>query len=175
MKLLFTLTIVVFSYCVDGQNIKLKPVSVWQPVYFLDSVRVDIQQLHFDPEKIANINVISNYYDSTEHVHGEIFMTSKDKNAYNFLTIPDIARISNNNSKGPTLYMLDNEFLKDISSFKIDSSYILTIQITKGSEIEYLKNTFPDLTVFKILTRTKENLKNENKIIIRGTEQTTER
>mgnify|MGYP001557706558 FL=1 len=66
--------------------------------------------------------------------------------------------------------MIDNEFLKDdISTYKIDSAYILNVEVLKSTEIEYLKNSLPALTILKIELKTKENIAKANEIHIRGT------
>ena len=88
------------------------------------------------------------------------------------MSITDILNKYQQGLQKPTIFMLDNEFLKDTASFKIDSSYVLKVEITTASEINYLKNTVPDLTILKIITRTKENLNKYDRIRIRGTEST---
>jgi hypothetical protein len=78
----------------------------------------------------------------------------------------------NKSAKSPMLFMLDDEFLKDIDNIKIDSSYILKVEMTKTADIDYLKKAVPGLTIFKIVTKTKENLDKQNRIMIRGSEAT---
>ena len=62
-----------------------------------------------------------------------------------------------------SLFILDNEIIKDTANFKIDSSYIANIEIIKASEIEYLPYNLPSLSILKILSG-----KNENIIRIKG-------
>jgi hypothetical protein len=172
MKIFIILISICFSIVGYGQQQKTKPISQWQPIYFIDSVKIDLPQLFFDPNKIADINVVSNYYDSAKQIHGKMFITSKDPKDFNFLSVADITNAYKKGTKTPTIFMLDNEFLKDIAAFKIDSSYILKVEVLRASEIEYLKNTLPNLTIVKIITRTKENLDRQNQIRIQGTETT---
>jgi len=168
MKPLILLSILLSSLLGYGQ--KNTYIKEWQPIFFLDSKKIQFDQVHFDPNKIASMNVESNYIDSTNKVHGKVSITSKDPNNFNFLTISDITKIYKKNDKTPTIFMLDDQFLKDLTSFKIDSSYILKVEITKAADIDYLKNTFPDFSILNIITRTKGNLENLNKIKIQGTE-----
>jgi hypothetical protein len=149
------------------QNSNPKPFKEWQPLYYLDSVNVEFSELHFDPEKIESMNVVKSYIDSIGQNHGKIFITSKDPKDYNFLTISDITKTYKKDTLSPTVFMLDNEFLKDITKFKIDSNYILNVELLRGSEFDYLKKIIPNLTILKIITRTKENLANQNHIYIR--------
>ncbi len=149
------------------QNSNPKPFKEWQPLYYLDSVNVEFSELHFDPGKIESMNVVKSYMDSTGQNYGKIFITSKNPKDYNFLTISDIKTTYKEDSLSPTIFMLDNEFLKDITKFKIDSNYILKIELLRGSEFDYLKKNIPNLTILKIITRTKENLAKQNQIYIR--------
>jgi len=161
--ILFWLSVSLVTY---GQQ-KTKPAAEWQPIYFLDSTIVELSQLHFDPDKLAEIKVDGNYYDSAKQIHGKVFITSKQPNSYNFLTIHDIAKTYYNGNYSPIIFILDNDLLKDTLNFKIDSSYVLKIELIKATEIDYLKNTFPNLIILKIVTRTKENIDKQNQIRIR--------
>jgi len=165
----FLLFIILFlSHVSFGQkNSNPKPFKEWQPLYYLDSVNVEFSELHFDPEKIESMNVVKSYIDSTAQNYGKIFITSKDPKDYNFLTISDITTTYKKDTLSPTIFMLDNEFLKDITKFKIDSNYILKIELLRGGEFDYLKKNIPNLTILKIITRTKENLAKQNQIYIR--------
>jgi hypothetical protein len=144
-----------------------KPFKEWQPLYYLDSVIVEFTDLHFDLEKIESINVVKSYVDSTRQNYGKIFITSKDPKGYNFLSISEITIKYKKDTLSPTIFMLDNEFLKDITKFKIDSSYILKVMLLRGSEFDYLKDNFPNLTILNIITKSKDNIEKQKKIIIR--------
>ena len=175
MKIFIILISFSLSFVGYGQQSShSKTVTDWRQLVFLDSVLLTVNSI-FDPNKIASIYVVKDYYDSTKQIQGKIFITSKDPKSFNFLTISDLATTYKKDTNTPTIFMLDNEFLKDTTTFKIDSSFILKVEITRTSEIEYLKNTHPDLTILKIITRTKENLDKQNEIRIRGTETTLKR
>ena len=140
------------------------------PVYFLDSIRMDKNQLFFDPSKISEINVVKEI-DTTTLNYGMIYIKSKKPKDFNFLTLPDIEKTYTKGISTSTLFMVDNEFLKDdISTYKIDSAYILNVEVLQSSEIEYLKYNLPTLTIFKIKLKTKENIAKANEIHIRGAE-----
>lgn len=149
------------------RNPKSIPFKEWQPLYYIDSVNVDFPKYHFELNKLKSMQVVNSYIDSTKQIHGKIFMTSKNPKDYKFLTMQDITNRYRKDKFSPGIFMLDNEFLKDTVHFRIDSSYILKIDILKGSEIVYLKKHDPNLTILNITTRTKENLARENKKTIK--------
>jgi hypothetical protein len=151
------------------QNSETKQIAEWSPLFYLDSVNIG-SQFQFDPNKIADLQIVNNYYDSVRHIHGKIFMKSKNPGSYKFLGIADLGRIYNMADKAPTIFMLNNEFLNDTSNFEIDSSYVLRVKFIRASEIVYLKDRLPDLIIEKIITRTKENIDQENQVRIRGKE-----
>ena len=82
------------------------------PVYFLDSIRMDKNQLFFDPSKISEINVVKEK-DTTTQNYGMIYIKSKKPKDFNFLTLPDIEKTYTKGISTSTLFMVDNEFLKD--------------------------------------------------------------
>ena len=183
MKIFVILLLLSFSFIGNGQqHPKSDPVAEGRPLYFLDSAKIELSQWHFDLNKLSSVNVVKNYYDSAKLRRGAIFMTSKDPKSYNFLPIAGIINkflsitdILNKYKQGlqkPTIFMLNNEFLKDTAAFKIDLSYVLKVEIATASEFEYLKNTIPDLTIIRIITRTTENLNKYDRIRVRGTQPT---
>ncbi|HEY5371814.1 MAG TPA: hypothetical protein VIJ75_22755 [Hanamia sp.] len=140
------------------------------PEYFLDSVRIDKNQLFFDPNKIAEINVVREN-DTITHSYGKIYIKSKNPKDFNFISLRDIEKTYANSVSTPVLFMVDNEFLKDdMATYKIDSAYILNVEVLKSTEIEYLKNSLPIITILKIKLKTKDNIAKANEIHIRGTE-----
>ena len=103
------------------QSSHSKKVTDWRQLVFLDSVLLTANSV-FDPNKIASVNVVKDYYDSAKQIHGKIFITSKDPKNFNFLTISELATAYKKATNTPTIFMLDNEFIKDTTTFKIDSS-----------------------------------------------------
>lgn len=169
MKTCVALLLFLFSLSANGQeDITPKPVSEWPPLFYLDSVNVEMSKLLFDANKLSAIKVTNNYYDSSMQIHGKVFMTSKDPKNYNFLTISQILRPFKKEIQTPTIFMLDNEILKDTSNFKIDSSYILKVLLLQNAENKYSENTMRDSAILKIITRTKKNPGKHKQIRIRG-------
>lgn len=171
MKIYISVMLISFSFIAQGQEIKQEPIAKWRPLYYLDSVIIE-PGFYFDPNKIADMNVVGNYYDSSRQIHGKVFLTSKAPKSYKFLTITDITSTYKKGIQTPTIFMVDNDFLTGTTNFKIDSSYILKVELTSTAEINYLKNAIPELTILKIITRTKENLDRQKQIRIRGIQST---
>src|SRR5581483_11709324 len=90
MKIYISLLLISFSFIVQGQAItRPKPMAEWKPLYYLDSVLIE-PEFYFEPNKIADVQVVSDYYDSTRQIHGKVFLTSKEPKTYRFLGIAAI-------------------------------------------------------------------------------------
>ena len=166
MKIFAVLFLLLFSFAGYGQQNAKPKFNQWQPLWYLDSVNVGAAQMRYiNPDNIEKLDVTS-YHDPVNRIKGKIYIKTKDSKRLNFLTISDIVKTSVADSKTAMMFMVDNEFLTDTTGIKIDSSYILRTEILKGSEIDYLKDTVPNLIILKIFTRTKQNV---NSIRIRGT------
>jgi hypothetical protein len=152
---LFLLSLTSFAY---GQSSK--------PAYFIDSVKVGPYLANFSPQKIESIYVSKEFVDTTNNLSGAIYITTKKPNNFNFLGVNDIKKAYKIEANGPTIYMLDKEFIIDTQHFKIDSSFIYKVDVIKGVEFQDLKNDLPNLTIVKIYTDTKDN--RPSGIIIRG-------
>src|SRR5665213_738399 len=169
MKTCVALLLFLFSFSAYGQEvIQHKPIAEWPPLFYLDSVNVEMSKLLFDANKLSAIKVTNNYYDSSMQIHGKVYMTSKDPKSYNFLTISQILRSYKKGIQTPTIFMLDNEILKDTSNFKIDSSYIVKVLLVQNAGIKYPKSTMGDSTILKIITRTNKYPEKQKQIRIRG-------
>ncbi|HMH20902.1 MAG TPA: hypothetical protein VK563_03960 [Puia sp.] len=134
------------------------------PQFFLDSQRV-LSIPYFDPEKLEDINVVKQV-DSLSGQYGKVYMRSKYPHVFNFLDLPKIAA-SQHLSPSDCLFMIDNEWVKDLNGVRIDSSYILRCEIMNTREIGYLQN-YPPLNILNIRMRTKDNLEKEKIIHLRG-------
>jgi hypothetical protein len=170
----FTTFLISFNtlLCSAQVNVTISSNSVKNIAYYLDDVRISINQLFFDPGKIESIRVMKET-DTINNIQGEIFIKSKNPNSFNFLSITDIARSYTNSSPTATLFMINNQVLKDdIASYMIDSSYILTVKVLKSTEISNLKKDYPSFTILMIDLKTDENIakanRNANQINLRG-------
>ena len=138
----------------------------FHPEIYLDSIKYSAYP-NFDISQIDSIYILK---ETKNAPNGQIFIKSKNPKNLHFLSVSDINARYKNNALAPTIYMLDNEILKEVATFRIDSAFILKVEILKGSETDYLNIQFPDLTILNIITRTAENITKENQIRIRGIE-----
>ena len=136
-----------------------------KPVYFLDSVQIATIAT-FDPNKIESIDVVRDKDPAAPN--GKIFIKSKNPRNFKFLSAQDIAKANNIPSETISIFMLDNEIIRDTGAFRIDSSYILKVEIIKGSEIVYLPQNGPSLAILNILTATEGNSDKQNIIRTRN-------
>src|SRR5665213_3613665 len=145
MKTCVALLLFLFSFSAYGQEvIQHKPIAEWPPLFYLDSVNVEMSKLLFDANKLSAIKVTNNYYDSSMQIHGKVYMTSKDPKSYNFLTISQILR----------------SYKKGIQT--------RTTLLVQNAGIKYPKSTMRDSTILKIITRTNKYPEKQKQIRIRG-------
>ncbi|MDB5231933.1 MAG: hypothetical protein JWN76_2738 [Chitinophagaceae bacterium] len=163
MKIFLLLLCISFSVAVPAQRKRsAKNTTTSQPAIFLDSVNIGNTIFEFDPDMMTKISVGK---DDSKYPNGRIYITTKNPGSFHFLTMKEIIANYKIKTRGTALYMLDNEFIKDTSAFRIDSSYILKIVLIPGSDFSYLKKP-GRLTIVKIIPRTKANL--ESQLRIRG-------
>jgi hypothetical protein len=163
MKFIASIFLVFLTFASYSQVTKAISANPKKEVlFFLDSVRVGKNQVYFDFNKLAGMNVAKDT-DATSQIDGRIYMKSKNPKDYKFLTLKGIEKTYAKSVSGSTLFMIDNVILKDdISTYKIDSAYILNVEVLKSTEIEHLKNMRPLLTIINIKLRTKGNVDKMN-------------
>lgn len=137
-----------------------------EPQYFLDSVKISKNQMFFSPDKIAAINVVKK--DNNVLNSGEIYITSKNPKDFKFLTLQDVIKIYVKSKPASIIFMLDDKILKDdISTYKIDSDYILNVEVLKGADIKSVKNSIYNFAIISIKLKTNENLAKAKAVYIK--------
>ncbi len=159
-KSIFILTAFISSHCLSQSRLSL---STQEPDYYVDSVRVNSLGV-FDPNKIESIKVVK---DSTG-LSGKLYIKIKKSATLNLLTSKDIVRINNITPGSFPIFVLDDQIIKDTSNFRIDSSYILKIEIVNASEIKYLPENISNIKILNITTATQANIDKEKSIKIRS-------
>lgn len=124
---------------------------------FINGVNYGAYLPYFNQTLIDSVTISKHYVDKENDLFGAIYLTTKTPNKFNFLSINDIDNAYKIEKSGLTLYMLNKEFIKEAAHFKIDSSYIYKVEVIKGKDFDYLKNSQPNLSIVKIFTNTKEN------------------
>jgi hypothetical protein len=132
-----------------------------QPKCYVDNIYVGDHTLifHIYPDQILSFDV--------DKESSKIFMTTKNPANFNFLNLQEIRNKYIKSSNPTALYFLDGRLVKD-NTQKINEKGILSIQISTSDSIVSLKDTPVKFDVIEILTRSKENLKKANTLMIRG-------
>ena len=168
MKCLLTFSILFFTTIFFGQNDKIE-----EPAMFFDSNLLSKNSMEYiDPNKIESINVIKK--DTTINgvlYRGQINITSKNPKKYDFISLDQIKSEFTKIKSNDVIYMVNRAFITDnIETFKLDRNYILEVEVTNSEEFYNLRNSNAKFDIINILGKTKENLENKNKILLRGHE-----
>lgn len=120
-----------------------------------------------DANMIAGIK-IEKGFDAIYRRNGKIYLTSKDPAAIKLLTISDIKNkyaITTDDSQ--IIWMVDNEFIERIQYFRIDSAFLYKLRLQDLS-FGHLSKNVSQLKVFRIFTKTPENIAKFSGLRIRG-------
>jgi hypothetical protein len=168
MKCLLTFSILFFTTIFFGQNNKSE-----EPAVFIDLKLVPSNTIEYvDPNEIESINVVKK--DTTVNgvlYRGQINITSKNPKKYNFISLEQIKSEFTKIKSNDVIYMVNRAFIKDnIDTFKLDRNYILEVEVTNSESFYNLRKSDTKFDIINILGKTKENLDNKNKILLRGHE-----
>ena len=168
MKCLLTFSLIFFTTLFFGQNNKTE-----KPAVFVDSKLVAVNLLEYlDPNEIESINVVKK--DSTINgilYRGQINITSKNPKKYDFISLEQIKSEFTKIKSNDVVYMVNGAFIKDnIETFKLDRNYILEVEVTNSEAFYNLRKSDAKFDIINILGKTKENLENKNKILLKGHE-----
>jgi hypothetical protein len=168
MKCLFILYTLFFTTLFFGQNNKTE-----EPAVFIDSNLIARNAIEYiNPSEIESVNVIKNdtLIDNVLY-QGQLFISLKKTKKYDFLTLEKIKTEFTNIKSNDVIYMVNGAFIKDnIDTFKLDRNYIFTVEVTNSEAFYNLRKSDTKFDIINILGKTKENLENKNKILIRGHE-----
>jgi len=139
-----------------------------QSVIFVDSVRVtSLTMQYVKPDDIKDVYVAKDFIDKTTNLRGAVFITTKNPKDYHFINLDEIKKTQGIALSTKVIYMVDNQFIKNTEYFKLPSSSVHSIVVTKTSEFDNLKNDSPNLSIVKIIT--KDHAPKTNGVMIRGT------
>jgi hypothetical protein len=168
MKFILTVSILFFTTLFFGQNDKIE-----QPAMFFDSKLVSSASMQsIDPNEIESVNVIKKDTIINGILYrGQINITSKNPKKYDFISLEQIKSEFTKIKSNDVIYMVNGAFIKDnIDTFKLDRNYILEVQVTNSEVFYNLRKSDTKFDIINILGKTKENLENKNKILLRGHE-----
>ena len=140
---------------------------------FFDSNFLSLNSMEYiDPNEIESINVVKK--DTT--INGVLFrglinITSKNPKKYDLISLEQIKSEFTKIKSNDVIYMVNRAFITDnIETFKLDRNYILKVEVTNSEEFYNLREGNTKFDIINILGKTKENLENKNKILLRGHE-----
>ncbi|WP_281637216.1 hypothetical protein [Flavobacterium marginilacus] len=157
------------SQAISEQDTIIKVVQVIKykggkkPAYFLNGELVNQSISNFlDPNKIESVKVEKGDIDiNNTKYSGKITIETKKDYKPNLISLNELRKRYTTVQENAVIYQIDNEIIDaDYDKYVIDKNYILKITINK------LEN--PNLTVIKVISKSEENIKKSNEIIIRG-------
>jgi hypothetical protein len=168
MKFFLTLCLLFFTTLFFGQNNKTE-----EPAMFIDSVLVGtISMEYIDPNDIESINVIKkNTTINGVLYYGQIYISSKNPKKYDFISLDQVKSEFTKIKSKDVIYMINGALIKtNTETLKLDRNYILSVEVTNSDEFFNLRKNNIQFDIINILGKTKENLDNKNKILLRGHE-----
>ena len=168
MKCILTFALLFVTTLFFGQNNKNEEAAV-----FIDSNLVGTKVMgYIDPNEIESVNVIKRDTIINGILYrGQINITSKNPKKYDFINLEQIKSEFTKIKSNDVIYMVNGAFIKDnIDTFKLDRNYILEVEVTNSEAFYNLRKSDTKFDIINILGKTKENLDNKNKILLKGHE-----
>ena len=168
MKTFLTIILLLTTSLFYAQAIKSN-----EAAYLLDSNLVSqITIKHLISDDIESVNIKkSDTTINNKHFSGLVRVTTKNPDKLDFLNLEQIKNGYTSIKKSDVVYMINGEFIKDdVNSILLDRNYILKVEVTNSQDFYKLRETSTKHQIINILGKTKENLDNKNKVILKGHE-----
>jgi len=154
---------------VIDKNSQLNQHNDNNPAYFVNGIQVgDKTAMTLNPNKIESINVEKENFELNEKkYYGKINIQTKKNYKPNFITLEKLAEKYLSAETNPMIFQIDDAIIdQNENEYLVDENYILKIELTK------IKNPKlnSDVNFIKLVTKTPENIKKANQIMIRGNE-----
>lgn len=172
MKYLFTCSLLVFGLFASAQRkvpdtISVHYVKDYKPHgthlkgYYVDDQFVESDYpIVINPADIKDIKIEKN--------PGRLYILTKNPKQHHFITLNQLAEKYLKLDESPRLYLVDQQVIRDIDSYKIDEKYVLSIEVFYSSDFNYLKTAQkPLFQLIKISLRTPENIKKASEMRIK--------
>ena len=144
---------------------------VQTPAYFLNDKFVN-QTLFgtLNPKLIESLDVVkANVQIDKIQYYGQIHIKTKDNYNPKIISLTDLKKKYTNLKDKPVLFMIDGIIINaDYDNFVVDENNLLKIIV---DQLKNAKESI-DLGLIRLLTKSDENLKKANEIILQGTEMT---
>ncbi|WP_321515690.1 hypothetical protein [Marinifilum fragile] len=133
------------------------------PIYINGKHIKDFNLATIDPNNIDNIKVVKKEFTTEmKSYYGQINIFLKKGYSPKWISLTDLKEKYIKSCNIPTIFMLNNDFIKsDYSDFVIDEKYVQEL------EVEAIDNQIGNIQIVQIFTKTEENIKKENEILIR--------
>jgi hypothetical protein len=139
--------------------------SVKQPAYFIDGKHFNSKQIKtINPQMIDSVYVVKEKINIDEkEYYGQVHIRMNADYKPEFITLTDLKAKYSEQSKIPSIFMIDNDIINsDYNKFLVDERFILKMEVQK------IDNEDLNISVIRLITKTKENIKKANEIRIRG-------
>ena len=134
-----------------------------KPAYYINGALVNQSIMKFlDPNKIESINVEKGDIEINNSKYaGKISVETKNNYKPNVISLDQLRKNYTTIEENSAIFQIDNEIVDgDYKTFVIDKNYILKITINTLEK--------PNLSVIKVFSKSPENIKKSNEIILRG-------
>lgn len=142
-----------------------------QPAFFINGKLMAEPLLNsLDPKRIESLDVVKgDTLINNIQYNGRIYIKTKtDYNPKN-ISLTELKNKYTDLKGKPVIFMIDGDIVNaDYDNYVVDENNLLTIIIDK---FQNAKESI-DLGLIKLLTKSEENIKKRNQIMIRGTEVT---
>jgi len=122
----------VYIFCALITNVSFCQISKTPPIYYLNDKLIDINCFFFYPKNIQSI------YIKNDKPNGEVFLKTNDI-PWKYKTLDSLLKTHSNyseiNNKSVTpVFVIDDRFVKNPDSVRIDDSFFASVAINKLSE-----------------------------------------
>ena len=138
--------------------------------YFVNGIHIKNETAirTLNPKRIESVDVEKeNFKVDCKEYYGKVIIKTKESYEPNFMSLKELINKYLPTEINPVIFQIDDTIVDyNENEYLVDENYILKIEVTK---IKMTKLS-SDVNFIKLITKTPENIKNANQIMIRGDE-----